>query len=110
MQCFLCLHDTNSLSLMVAVYKDNLYFYLSERATIDSVHKRSDKLPLLPEVGISVSGFHSRRPKCQYLLDVSEICQVRISDVHRIVNAWSPAPIRKRNKGFKRNILSYMHK
>ncbi len=77
---------------------------------MDLISKRSDELPLSPEVGIPISGFHSRRPECQYLLDVSEICQVRISNVHGIFSAWSPAPTRKRNKGFKRNISSYMHR
>ncbi|XP_051992941.1 uncharacterized protein LOC127651237 [Xyrauchen texanus] len=35
--------------------------------------------------------------------------KIRISDVHRIVDAWSPAPTSKRDKGFKLYISSYLH-
>ncbi len=47
---------------------------LKERL-MGSVHKRSDELPLSPEVGMSVSGLLPHRAKCQCLQDVFKICQ-----------------------------------
>ncbi|XP_016114427.1 uncharacterized protein [Sinocyclocheilus grahami] len=40
---------------------------------------------------------------------LQDLPKISISDIHRIVDAWSPAPTSKRNKGFKFYISSYIH-